>query len=141
MENASKALIISGGILISMLVISIGVYLFASYSDVGSSYEQSMAATEIQKFNVNFTKFEGRDDITIHEIITLVEFTKQYKEQTEIDIPVTIGSDELKDNDIIELIKENSTKETATGDEEIKHFKCKEILYNEDGKVESIKFI
>ena len=88
MENASKALLISGGILVAMLVISIGVYLFASYSDVGSSYEQTMEATEIQKFNVNFTKFEGRDDITIHEILTLANFAKQYEEQTGIHVMI-----------------------------------------------------
>ena len=131
MENASKAMLISGGVLIAMLVISIGVYLFANYSNIGSSYEQKMESTEIQKFNVNFTKFEGRDDITIHEIVTLVEFTKQYKKQTEIDIPVTIGSDELKDNDTVELIKANMDIV----------FELQDLEYNNSGKVKSIYFI
>ena len=110
MENASKALLISGGILIAMLVISIGVYLFATYSDVGSSYEQRMQITEIQKFNSNFTKFEGRTDIPIHEIITIANFAKQSEEQLGIDIKVELSNKDLTQNyNIIEAIQNNTT--------------------------------
>lgn len=142
MENASKALLISGGVLIAMLVISIGIYLFANYRGVSSSYEQIMSTTEIEKFNVNFTKFEGRDDITIQEIVTIVNFVKQHKEKTEIDVQVFLKNDELKDNDIVTLIKNNSTDSNG----KIKYFKCgidstkKDIEYNENGMVKLIRF-
>ena len=149
MENASKALLISGGVLIAILVISIGVYLFTSYSDIGSSYEQNMSTAEIQKFNVNFTKFEGRDDITIHEIVTLVNFAKQYKEQTGIHVSITMpgkgdlinwlnnfATQGLEDEKIIEeLIKNNLDKK----------FEClnendNDIKYDNYGKVKQISF-
>ena len=146
MENASKALLMAGGILVAMLILSIGIYLFASYRDIGITYEQSLSAVEIEKFNSNFTKFEGRDDITIQEIVTLVNFAKQYKEQTEIDIQVILlGEGNLtskNDNDIIVLIQENSTE----NDGAIKYFECglkleiKDIEYDENGIVKSIKF-
>ena len=146
MENASKALLMAGGILVAMLILSIGIYLFASYRDIGITYEQSLSAVEIEKFNSNFTKFEGRDDITIQEIVTLVNFAKQYKEQTEIDIQVLLlGEGNLtskNDNDIIVLIQENSTE----NDGAIKYFECglkleiKDIEYDENGIVKSIKF-
>jgi len=144
MENASKALIIAGGILISILVISIGVYLFASYGNIGSSYDKNMKTIEIQKFNSNFIKFEGRKDITIQEIVTVVNFAKQYKEETEIDVKVYIASDELKDNNIITLIEDNSTI-IESGIEKVKYFKCNvdtstDIVYDGYGKVSSIKF-
>lgn len=145
MENASKALIIAGGILIAILVISIGVYLFANYADMGSSYEQNFSTAETQKFNVNFTKFKDRNDITIQEIVTLVNFAKQYKEKTEINVTISIPSKPdlityletnpsgsiSRDEKIIEdLIKENSDKK----------FTCTNIEYGNDGRVNIISF-
>lgn len=148
MENASKALIIAGGILISMLVISIGVYLFANYGNASLSYDKNMETIEIQKFNGNFTKFEGRNNITIHEIITLANFAKQYKEETGKDINVCINNSrnltELNELETIDAIKNNSTI-TQGGVKKVKYFKCNinintDIGYDEYGKVNSITF-
>lgn len=137
MENASKALLIAGGILIAMLVISIGVYLFANYIDLGSSYEQNMQAKEIQEFNVDFIKFEGRKDITIQEIVTLVNFAKQYEEQTGMHIRVILSGkgDLTTRNDIISLIQENSVDGETN-----KYFKYSKVNYGDDGKINSISF-
>lgn len=142
MENASKAMLISGGVLIAMLVISIGVYLFMSYGNISSSYGQNMEAIEIQKFNANFTKFEGRSDITIHEIITLKNFVKQYQEKTEMEIEIYLATNELKDDDDMDLIKDALFKWEAGQLKPItKYFKCVLIEYNEKGLVKTIKFI
>lgn len=57
MENASKALIIAGSILLSILIIALGMYIFStssSTSDVGVLNE-----TEIQTFNAKFEKYKG----------------------------------------------------------------------------------
>ena len=140
MENASKALLIAGGILISMLVISIGVYLFANYRGLATSHEQTMQADEIREFNVNFEKFEGRTDITIQEIVTLANFAKQYEEQTGIHIQVILSGegDLTLHDDIISLIQENSTE---PGTNKNKNFKCVKIEdKNEDGKIDLISF-
>jgi len=138
MENASKALLIAGGILIAMLVLLIGVNLFVNYSQTGSSYEQNMEAIEIQKFNSNFLKFEGRTNITIQEIVTLAKFAKQYKEQTQIHVPVIIPTNRDLTNcdydEFISLIQDNSIE-----GEEIKYFQCV-VNSNESGIVESIRF-
>lgn len=137
MENASKALMIAGGILIAMLVLSIGVYLFANYRDVSYSYEKNMSTTEIQKLNSNFTKFDKRDNITIQEIVTIANFARQYEEKTGIHIKVLlpgIAGDLNDDIDTIELIRENSS------DNETKmYFTCTAIKY-ENGRVNVIIF-
>ena len=78
MENATKALLMAGGVLIAILIISIAVFLFTTYGSLGQSYEQTLSKTEIQKFNGNFTKFEGREDISIQEIVTLTNFVRDY---------------------------------------------------------------
>ena len=61
MENASKALIIAGAILISILLISVGIIVMNAINDpisqAGSSAESQ--ATEI--FNSKFTAYMGKD--------------------------------------------------------------------------------
>ena len=57
MENASKALIIAGAILLAILIISLGIMILGKAQDTinGSGMTQS----EVQAFNEKFTKYEG----------------------------------------------------------------------------------
>jgi len=143
MENASKALLLGAGILIGLIVISIGVYLFASYRGSVTPYEQHMQETEIKKFNVNFTKFEGRDDITIQEIVTLINFAKQYEQENEVHITIAVAA--IPDvinwlNTVVTINSEDKEVELIQDNSE-KIFKCENIIYNNEGKVNLIKFI
>lgn len=58
MENASQALLIAGGVLIAILVISLGVYIFGTASSISEEYDRTMSATEISKFNAKFEGYE-----------------------------------------------------------------------------------
>ncbi len=57
MENASKALIIAGAILISIVLITVGVAVLNQGSDVANS--SSMEGTQLQTFNQKFAQYEG----------------------------------------------------------------------------------
>ena len=57
MENASKALIIAGAILLSILLISLGIYIFQQANGVISG--SGMTKAEISSFNQQFTKYGG----------------------------------------------------------------------------------
>ena len=57
MENASKALIIAGAILLSILLISLGIMIFNQAKDVVSG--SGMTQAEVQAFNAKFTQYEG----------------------------------------------------------------------------------
>ena len=57
MENASKALIIAGAILLAILLISLGIMIFTQAQDTVSS--SGMSDAEITAFNQKFTKYEG----------------------------------------------------------------------------------
>ena len=145
MENASKAMLISGGVLVAMLVLAIGVYLFANYSNIALSYEQKIETIEIQKFNANFIKFEGRKNITIHEIVTLANFAKQYEKQTGTHIKLDIQG---KTNDLINWLNDFTTEEENKKiiEELIKkyvdtEFELRDLKYDNSGKVKSIYFI
>ena len=54
MENASKALIIAGAILLSILIISLGIMIFNQASGVINN--NAMSEVEVQQFNQKFTQ-------------------------------------------------------------------------------------
>ena len=64
MENASKALIIAGAILISILLISIGIILINSGRDVTEAGTAGMQSQKIQAFNAQFTQYQGKKRIS-----------------------------------------------------------------------------
>ena len=57
MENASKALIIAGAILLSILLISLGIMIFNQAQDTINN--SGMSQAEKTAFNQKFTKYEG----------------------------------------------------------------------------------
>lgn len=57
MENASKALIIAGAILLSILIIALGIFVFNAAK--GAVNTDQLDATEIQAFNEPITQYEG----------------------------------------------------------------------------------
>lgn len=59
MENASKALIIAGAILISILLIGVGMLVFQGAQGGIDEAVLQMSATEKQMFNNNFISYEG----------------------------------------------------------------------------------
>ncbi len=57
MENASKALIIAGAILLAILLISLGIMIFNQAQDTVSN--SGMSEAELTAFNNKFLKYEG----------------------------------------------------------------------------------
>ena len=57
MENASKALIIAGAILLSILLISLGIMIFNQAQT--TVQDSGMSKANIQTFNNTFLKYEG----------------------------------------------------------------------------------
>lgn len=58
MENASKALIIAGAILLAILIISLGIMILGKAQDTING--SGMTQAEVQAFNEKFTKYEGQ---------------------------------------------------------------------------------
>ena len=61
MENASKALLIAGAILIAILLIGIGMLVFNGIGGITDQSQQQVDAMEIQMFNSRFTQYEGKN--------------------------------------------------------------------------------
>ena len=62
MENASKALIIAGAILLAILIISLGILIYNQAAGIANG--NSMSEVEITQFNTQFTQYEGKQSGT-----------------------------------------------------------------------------
>lgn len=108
MENATKALLIAGGVLITIIILSLGVGLYALFSNQSKKYSQIMASTEVQKFNSNFDVYVGREDITAQEIVSVVNLSKSI--ESKVKIIVSINGRMVKISNSEDFIKENTDK-------------------------------
>ena len=74
MENASKALLIAGAILIAILLIAMGVKVVSSTSGTTDSVYGKMNATEIEMFNNKFLPYagSGKTAIQVKSLANLV---------------------------------------------------------------------
>lgn len=71
MENASKALIIAGAILISLLIISLGILIYNQAT--GATGNDGMSKAEIATFNNEYLRYEGvQNGSTIKDLIQKV---------------------------------------------------------------------
>lgn len=60
MENASQALIIAGAILLAILIIAIGMFVYNGAQSTINDSMASMSDQEIKAFNSKFVNYEGK---------------------------------------------------------------------------------
>ena len=70
MENASKALIIAGAILLAILIISLGIMIYNQAS--GTVNNNAIDEVDITSFNQKFTQYEG-DNIRGAQVDALLD--------------------------------------------------------------------
>lgn len=69
MENASKALLMAAGTLIGMLVLSLAVYLFTTFSGTATQISKENAKKQVDQFNSQFTSLDGKN-VTIYDVVS-----------------------------------------------------------------------
>lgn len=110
MENASKALIIAGSILIAIMIISLGIYIFKQYSSFAKE-NADLSEQEISAFNSKITSYLG-EGISGSQVNALLQYclannmSAQQSGETYKCITVT----QITNND--ELVGKNSDKYT-----------------------------
>lgn len=75
MENASKALLIAGGVLIAMIIASFGVYLYGVYHAHSEKMLAVMSEKEVNEFNTKFLNYEGRE-LTANELVSVLNLVR-----------------------------------------------------------------
>lgn len=77
MENASKALLMAGGVLLTILVVSLLMYAISMYSDYQQNQIRLAEIEDTAKFNQQFTNYE-RDDVLGYEVLSLANKVMDY---------------------------------------------------------------
>lgn len=144
MGNASKALLMAGGILLGILILTLMITLFTNSKSISNSYEETKKAELIQQFNVNFTKYLG-EDLTIHQVLTIYNFAKE--NGFEDDDIIRSGTFNLDSSQISKDLKEVDEKykeqKNSYPDKSIKVeivYKMEISDYNGEGYISKIKF-
>lgn len=141
MENASKALIMAGGVLIGVLVISLAVYLFVSFGQTSAEINDENSQKQLTQFNSKFTSYEGKKNLTIYDAITVAGYANENNEYYDNDsnyiIIVNLDGRRI-DNQLsnIERIIKTQNKKS----EDLTVYKCEVIDYHENGRVKTINF-
>lgn len=113
MENASKALIIAGGVLIGVLILSLASYLIIQFGSFSRNINREMDSAQINSFNVNFTKYSNRANISAQEVASAINFAKQNNQEYEAQpgddyyVDVYIGDTSVISNNINSFLDNN----------------------------------
>lgn len=142
MENASKALIMAGGVLIGVLIISLAVYLFVSFGQTSAEINSQNAQKQINQFNSQFTSYEGNNQLTAHDLITVTNFAiennKYYDNDSNYIVEVFLDNKKLTDNNNSYIPKKELENETLIGVQY--RYNCKILSYHDNGRIWKIQF-
>lgn len=62
MENASKALIIAGGLIVSLIILVILVFEITTFSSTSHEISETERRQEVERFNAQFEKFASKNE-------------------------------------------------------------------------------
>lgn len=144
MENASKAIIIAGGFLLMIMALSLAMFIFRNIGNSTSEYYEQLEQSDIDEFNQKFTKYDEKKDLTIQDVISIVNLAKDNNEtgKMSLEVIVTLDGDELQnknENELNELLAGNADPDTRYNPNI--RYKCEKIEYTNQlvSKVEIIE--
>ena len=111
MENASKALIIAAGVLIAILLLSIFTYLMSSMSASSSNIYSTLEESEITEFNQQYFNYEGRTNLVIQDVITIINMAKDSNQRGQFpEVKVYVDSREVTNEDVNNMLSSQIDK-------------------------------
>lgn len=107
MENATKALLIAAGVLIGMMILSLGVALFYALNGYIEDTQQTMEENALSRFNTQFLKYVNMQPdehgalqetftLTIQDIITVANLA--YENNKQLGIPDNVDESIYNEN-------------------------------------------
>ena len=112
MENASKALLIAAGVLIAILILTLFSYLMRQMGSSTSGIYSKLSQREITEFNQKFLNYEGRENLSIQDVITIVNLAIDSNKSVKIPSTISVLIDNVNwvsksKEDINDLLKSN----------------------------------
>lgn len=89
MENASKALLIAGGVLLMIMVLSFATLIFSKMGSQTSEFYEEINETEIYQFNQQFFNYDKRN-IKIHDVVSIINLAKDSNERGRVPVVIEV---------------------------------------------------
>ena len=148
MENASNALIIAGGVLIGVLILSLAVYLFADFGSTSAEINKKTEEQQLVQFNSKFTTYESTEKKwTVYDVVTVAGYAREnnkYYTDSESNYKITVRFESI--NGTTDNLQNYSTDyyNNAIQDDqknvtELPRYSCN-ITYHDNGRVKSLIF-
>lgn len=94
MENATKALLIAAGVLIGLMILSVGITLYTSLENFVDNYQKEADEIALHKFNEQFTRYINWDEddnlkftLTIQDIVTVANNARENNQKYQLEQP------------------------------------------------------
>ena len=133
MENASKALLMAGGILIALMIIGALVLLGNNLSSYKNNEQALEKQSQIAEFNDQFEPY-NKDDLTLMELKSLsnkIESNNQIHPEYEITTNVENVYPDIK----------TDFKQISQEEKQMRVFSCESIGYDEGGRINNMQFM
>ena len=109
MENATNALMIAGGIVIGVIVLSLFVFLSSTMAEQAKNFEENIYETDVAKFNNVFQKYIDDEKITSHELLSLHNTIVNINKNAGFEVVKAIGMPEQKMKNESEFLSNTMT--------------------------------
>lgn len=107
MENASRALVIAGGVLLSLIIIGVVMFAYRGITSLQKEKDISLSNEQVSKINEQIEKYTKKSVIYGSEVLSICNAIEDYsrKYYPKITAIIKIKADG-KDNDIKECFKD-----------------------------------
>lgn len=135
MENASNALLIAGGVLLAILVLTLFIYMFSNANTIGSAQDEKTKLARLAEWNAEWEAYKKEVAYGV-DVLTVVNKAKQnnieYNNDSKYFVTIEING---TDNNGIQITTNNIRNYKKSV------FKCEEIRYStETGRVNYMRY-
>ena len=138
MENATKALLIAGGVLIAIIILSMLLMMYNKISEIKNAQEEEKETQQLVAFN---SQFEAYNKKLMYgtDVKTLINKVLENNEKYPISIYINLESENV--SDVKEVTQEDKKNGIFNSIGDKNRYKCTNMEYGEDGRVNEIKIV
>ena len=100
MENASKALLIAGAMLLTVLLATIAIYIFRGFGSQTATLYEKVDQSDIDSFNQKFLQYEDKD-LKVQDVISIINLAKDNNASNKM--PVKVKVMDSDDNSLLNV--------------------------------------
>ncbi len=92
MENASKALLIAGAMLLTVLLATLAIYIFNGIGGQTAGLYDKLEQSDIDSFNHKFLQFEDKE-LRVHDVVSIINLAKDNNDSNKLPVKVKVIED------------------------------------------------